>query len=865
MPQRNYKGIMVSSSVYPYIKHMPLAEEYRTQLDQLLKNWDNLSLLSELSNSQTHIGDTQQAFSSLIADLLNHLAYETLTKTANEMSAKAQIAVDIVIRNLFERTADIGFLATDKDIRSFLKNTVSVYDPSYNDGIHDLKSRFQEYVDKYSVYYDIVLFAPKGGILLRLDDSLKHIQTTKDPLLNLAMNSQDDFVESYRYHDFLPNSQKSLVYAYKVTETNDKESQILGTLALCFRFNDEMKGIFKNLTSSENKECIMLLDNTGKVISSSDPYHIPLDAIVEMNLHQPFKLVTFGGREYLAKTCQTNGYQGFKGLGWYGHIMVPIEYAFSGETQQIVGISKETLLGILQNGTGFSDELKSIPRQAEKIQKNLNRALWNGSISQNKAESENKKFGRILLQEIGKIGGLTKNIFDASIINLTQTIILNNTTSISSLMIDIMDRNLYERANDCRWWALTSDFRNIMNNTTIASQEKEVLTNILSYINGLYTVYTNLFLYDSYGVIIAVSNPDESHLIGRKVSKHWIDQTLRLNNTAHYCVSNFEQSDLYNNDYTYIYNAAIHPLASDDAQAIGGIGIVFNSRKEFYEMLHDSLPKNGAGNVKEGVFGLFCTKEKIIIASTNSKYNVGTLFDLNDKFFTLNNGDSYSEIIVFDGHYYAVGATCSNGYREFKSENDTYSNDVIAIFFSPISDANMNIMSTSSNFQVYTLPEELPGKMEVGSFWIANRWLGVNLEDIVETVGVEQLQESLTLDTSFHFKGTVVYKEKVVSVLDLKSFIKDCDEPYTDIVIVRYISLDSQERYLGILVHALGDITEVQTKYITPIDKFFISNGVIMDGIVIPECAAHNDQALTLLNIEKVGKELVIHTSDSYV
>jgi len=37
------------------------------------------------------------------------------------MEAKAQVAVDIVIRNLFERTADIGFLATDDDIREFIR------------------------------------------------------------------------------------------------------------------------------------------------------------------------------------------------------------------------------------------------------------------------------------------------------------------------------------------------------------------------------------------------------------------------------------------------------------------------------------------------------------------------------------------------------------------------------------------------------------------------------------------------------------------------------------------------------------------------------------------------------------------------
>ncbi len=41
------------------------------------------------------------------------------------MNFKSQVAIDILIRNLFERRADIGFLATDDDIRLFLENFVS--------------------------------------------------------------------------------------------------------------------------------------------------------------------------------------------------------------------------------------------------------------------------------------------------------------------------------------------------------------------------------------------------------------------------------------------------------------------------------------------------------------------------------------------------------------------------------------------------------------------------------------------------------------------------------------------------------------------------------------------------------------------
>ena len=36
-------------------------------------------------------------------------------------------------------------------------------------------------------------------------------------------------------------------------------------------------------------------------------------------------LIDFGGREYIACTCEATGYQGYAGPGWRGHVMVPAE------------------------------------------------------------------------------------------------------------------------------------------------------------------------------------------------------------------------------------------------------------------------------------------------------------------------------------------------------------------------------------------------------------------------------------------------------------------------------------------------------------------------------------------------------------
>ena len=64
---------------------------------------------------------TRSAFEKLTASLLGHLAKETRDKVMTDLRIKAQNAIDVLVRNLFERTADIGFLAADTDIREMLE------------------------------------------------------------------------------------------------------------------------------------------------------------------------------------------------------------------------------------------------------------------------------------------------------------------------------------------------------------------------------------------------------------------------------------------------------------------------------------------------------------------------------------------------------------------------------------------------------------------------------------------------------------------------------------------------------------------------------------------------------------------------
>jgi chemotaxis signal transduction protein len=848
----NYKGINIKKDLYPIIKHIEDVDKYKDELGTLSSSWDMLALLGQLGDINIDIGKTKENFLNLTSTLLNHLSEEQIKKVTQEMKFKSQVTIDVLIRNLFERTADIGFLATDDDIRNFIQAYVSKYNDDSVILRQNIQKRFKEYVSKYSVYFDIVLLDTYGRVMVRLNDEIK---TEKVDLsfVQKVLNSNEDYVETYKFHDFIPQYKKSLVYSYKVTKNNSSNSENLGVLCLCFRFTDEMNGIFNNLVDTKNKECLTILDEDGFVIASSDKDHIRIGAKLPIVLNESYKLISYCGRDYIAKTCSTNGYQGFTGLKWYGHIMIPLEYAFLSNELDSIEVDNNVINAMMGNEQHFSKELKEVFTKSKTIQDNLTRVIWNGNIAQSKLNSVNREFSKSLLNEIG----ITGNKANSSLSNLNQTIItsiLKDSEFLSSLAIDIMDRNLYERANDCRWWALTSYFREVMDDYSSLDLNQGEISAILKYINDLYTVYTNLIIFDKNGKVIAVSNRDNEYLVGRILTQDWVEKTLSLRDTSKYCVSKFEKSNLYNNQSTYIYSSAIRSL-KDERIITGGIAVVFDSTPQFHAMLDETLPSSTGD---KAVFALFTNKDKQIISSTNEDFQVDSYLDIDDSFFKLKNAQSSSKIIEFDNKYYAIAAKCSNGYREYKSRVDDYKNDVLCFVFIYIGsiDCYTFLDNSTSKFLNTTKTKFTPTSVELATFYLGKKLLAVSAKNVIESIGIEELQTSIDMDKTNHFKGMVLYKDKLIAVLDIRDFVNEeiTNEKLTNVILIEY-DKDNIEHCVGILVSSLETVSVVEEKTIQHIQNHFLGTGTLVESLVDIKDADESKVAM-LLDIKKIDEKL---------
>jgi chemotaxis signal transduction protein len=821
----------------PYIRSVSQCKEI---LRDLNGTWGLVSAIAEIScpaeaaTILPAMEATKKGFADLESKLTSQLVAEEIKKTCLELESKAQVSIDILVRNLYERTADIGFLATNADICNFVQASAN----GERTSIDLINQLLDEYGSKYTVYDDIIILDTDGRILTRLDRNTSAVgQRITDPLIRKTLQSTAEYVETFGKTSLCPGTDRALIYSKRIVDPVD--DSVIGVLCLSFRFDNEMEGIFRSLQKKGDKAVMLLLNADSVVIATSDQDHVPIGRVIEaVPEGDAYGLLNFAGREYLAVTHRGRPYQGYAGQEWYGHAMIPLHSAFGFSASD-----KEINAEILRHGDALSTELSSlIANAAENINLFLHRVIWNGQVMATN-EHGNLLSLKAILKQLRSMGARTAQALADSSSKLHTTMItseLRNAESIARLMIDIMDRNLYERSNDCRWWALTSEIRRILSEGRLTPEDKAKITDILIYINKLYTVYTRLFIYDIKGNIVAESNlhDDPMNAVGRQVPFAYAQETFSLRSPQEYRVSPFEESWLYDGKPTYVYNAAIRHIDDMD-KVIGGIGIVFDSTPEFKHMLEDCLPD------KPGAFGLFVERPSgRVIASTDaSHYQNGEVLWIDPEFFELQEGAGKSKIVLYNKKYYAAGCYSSRGYREFKTTGD-YHNDVAAFVFIPIGEKTK---TTDSEQRVkITYPQEpmLSEVTDLATFYIGSDIYALYSADVIEAMEVSMINP--LPGTKSYVVGSVMYSdnspdgknEKIpIIVIDgriLTNTPIEPDEPENTAGAI--VVVNTETGPIGLLVDELDAVPSFEKSQVQPVGELLRGDGGYVRALVnIPE------------------------------
>jgi hypothetical protein len=196
-------------------------------------------------------------------------------------------------------------------------------------------------------------------------------------------------------------------------------------------------------------------------------------------------------------------------------------------------------------GRGFAvvaNEVKEISGQINQISAEMSREL-SGSVAE--------------LSELGR--------------DILDGIRGQRLTDLALNAIDIIDRNLYERSCDVRWWATDSAVVDAAADPAHASQR-------LGVILRSYTVYLDLWVADAFGRVVASGRPDRyPGVLGSDVSgEEWFRRGMATRSGDDYVACDIVTNPLLDHAQVATYATAIREGGEANGKPAGVLGIFFD-------------------------------------------------------------------------------------------------------------------------------------------------------------------------------------------------------------------------------------------------------------------------------------------------
>jgi hypothetical protein len=141
--------------------------------------------------------------------------------------------------------------------------------------------------------------------------------------------------------------------------------------------------------------------------------------------------------------------------------------------------------------------------------------------------------------------------------------------------IELMDRNLYERSCDVRWWATDSALVDALAQPD--AQSAAFASRRLGVILGAYTVYLDLWLCDLDGRIIANGRPDRYPTVGANVAgEAWFTDALRTTSGDDYVCADVTRNPILNRSAVATYGCTVRAGGENRGKPLGVLAIHFD-------------------------------------------------------------------------------------------------------------------------------------------------------------------------------------------------------------------------------------------------------------------------------------------------
>jgi chemotaxis signal transduction protein len=276
-------------------------------------------------------------------------------------------------------------------------------------------------------------------------------------------------------------------------------------------------------------------------------------------------------------------------------------------------------------------------------------------------------------------------------------------------------------------------------------------------------------------------------------------------------------------------------------------------------MLMDALPRDASGKLRAGCFSAYVDRNGSIIACSDDSYCPGAKLSLAAEYLDLANGVGRAGIVQLGDRYFAVGASMSSGYREYKDERDAYHNDVIALVFVPLCE----VATQLKNERIPSMPLRAGNgddgeTVEIATFLIGRSWLGVRTSQVLEALDYAEIADAP--DNSGGFVGYLMYRDKPIPVYDVRTVANAGPVGQNAQRQIIVLSRDDAPAF-GIVADDLGEVHEVPVSRLQSMPAMLGGDSVLGEIVVYPD-ASKNDSLLGVLSAERIADRLRTTSDD---
>ena len=235
--------------------------------------------------------------------------------------------VQLIVRNLFERTADVRWWATDTALWKALEEPCS-------DSAAFAEERLGVINRFYTVYLDLVMTDTTGKVIASANPAyqrqIRNTSLAGESWFKAALSCRSG--DDYAVDDVKPSpshgGRDALVYATGIREGGRSDGKLIGTLGVYFDWQNQGQSIVAKEANLPphvaERTTVMLLDGRSRVIACSNPSLI----YSHFALSNPSNLMRgsyYDASGAIVAFARTLGYEDYDGLGWHGVVVQKTE------------------------------------------------------------------------------------------------------------------------------------------------------------------------------------------------------------------------------------------------------------------------------------------------------------------------------------------------------------------------------------------------------------------------------------------------------------------------------------------------------------------------------------------------------------